>query len=221
VLCASYIPVWSASYIPVWSASHPCSCYLEIGRLLIPGFFYVLEFYLILNVAVGSTNGWFPEGQGNKPWLDQAQSEFASRSNSWWRLCPCYLPSRSPARLRQGHRAVVPDVAIECRGPRVGRVRRFSFCGWGCAHFTDGAAILSGYLLDSVLVHCSHHLPPFLCCVCRAVTMSRCGSTAERWKHLGRTNAVTADRWMHRQSPPSAVECASSYPHSTIVATWI
>lgn len=28
------------------------------------------DFYLILNVAVGSRNGWFPEGQGNKPWLD-------------------------------------------------------------------------------------------------------------------------------------------------------
>lgn len=30
------------------------------------------EFYLILNVAVGSSNGWFPENQGNKPWLDNA-----------------------------------------------------------------------------------------------------------------------------------------------------
>lgn len=27
-------------------------------------------FYLILNVAVGSRTGWFPEGQGSKPWLD-------------------------------------------------------------------------------------------------------------------------------------------------------
>lgn len=25
-------------------------------------------FYLILNVAVGGTNGFFPEGVGNKPW---------------------------------------------------------------------------------------------------------------------------------------------------------
>lgn len=28
------------------------------------------DFYLILNVAVGSRTGWFPEAQGNKPWLD-------------------------------------------------------------------------------------------------------------------------------------------------------
>lgn len=35
------------------------------------------EFYLIMNVAVGATTGWFPEAQGNKPWLDRAQSEFS------------------------------------------------------------------------------------------------------------------------------------------------
>ncbi|KAG6856109.1 hypothetical protein H0H87_007361, partial [Tephrocybe sp. NHM501043] len=28
------------------------------------------SFYLILNVAVGGTNGWFPDGAGDKPWLD-------------------------------------------------------------------------------------------------------------------------------------------------------
>lgn len=27
-------------------------------------------FYLILNVAVGSRNGWFPDGLGKKPWTD-------------------------------------------------------------------------------------------------------------------------------------------------------
>lgn len=35
------------------------------------------EFYLILDVAVGSTNGWFPEGQGNKPWLDRSESMYS------------------------------------------------------------------------------------------------------------------------------------------------
>lgn len=52
----------------------PVSCYVKIRLYLFP-IFGVLEFYLILNVAVGSTNGWFPEDQGNKPWLDRAQSE--------------------------------------------------------------------------------------------------------------------------------------------------
>ena len=31
-------------------------------------------FYLIMNVAVGGTNGWFPDGVGNKPWLDGSSS---------------------------------------------------------------------------------------------------------------------------------------------------
>lgn len=32
------------------------------------------EFYLILNVAAGSRSGWFPENQGNKPWIDASSS---------------------------------------------------------------------------------------------------------------------------------------------------
>ena len=32
-------------------------------------------FYLIMNVAVGGTNGWFPDGVGDKPWLDGSLSE--------------------------------------------------------------------------------------------------------------------------------------------------
>ncbi|KAF9269047.1 concanavalin A-like lectin/glucanase [Marasmius fiardii PR-910] len=46
------------------------------------------DFYLILNVAVGGTNGWFPEVQGDKPWLNQAGQErarkdFALARNRW------------------------------------------------------------------------------------------------------------------------------------------
>jgi hypothetical protein len=35
-------------------------------------FFFLIAFYLILDVAVGGTNGWFPDGAGNKPWLNGA-----------------------------------------------------------------------------------------------------------------------------------------------------
>lgn len=35
------------------------------------------SFYLILNVAVGAQNGWFFDGEGNKPWVDG--SDFAVR----------------------------------------------------------------------------------------------------------------------------------------------
>src|ERR1700761_5491918 len=34
----------------------------------------LIAFYLILDVAVGGTNGWFPDGVGNKPWLNGANS---------------------------------------------------------------------------------------------------------------------------------------------------
>jgi hypothetical protein len=35
-----------------------------------------LAFYLILDVAVGGTNGWFPDNAGDKPWLNGALSQF-------------------------------------------------------------------------------------------------------------------------------------------------
>ena len=41
------------------------------------------QFYLIMNVAVGGTNGWFPDGVGNKPWLDGSLSK-SHVPPSWW-----------------------------------------------------------------------------------------------------------------------------------------
>ena len=35
------------------------------------------EFYLILDVGVGGTNGWFPDGK-EKPWLDGSLSTYTS-----------------------------------------------------------------------------------------------------------------------------------------------
>ena len=35
-----------------------------------------IEFYLIMDVAVGGTNGWFPDNVGGKPWLDGSDSKF-------------------------------------------------------------------------------------------------------------------------------------------------
>ncbi|KAF5378367.1 hypothetical protein D9615_008740 [Tricholomella constricta] len=49
------------------------------------------EFYLVLNVAVGSTSGWFPEGEGDKPWLDRAQNpmlDFAKAQGKWYKTWP-------------------------------------------------------------------------------------------------------------------------------------
>jgi beta-glucanase (GH16 family) len=45
------------------------------------------EFYLILNVAVGSTNGWFEDGKSGKPWVDDAPSamaDFWAAKDEWY-----------------------------------------------------------------------------------------------------------------------------------------
>jgi hypothetical protein len=47
------------------------------------------EFYLILDVAIGGTNGYFEDGVGNKPWGDGsllAPGEF-------WQANPIWLPT--------------------------------------------------------------------------------------------------------------------------------
>ncbi|KAG8815692.1 hypothetical protein FRC18_001356 [Serendipita sp. 400] len=44
------------------------------------------SFYLILNVAVGGTNGWFPDGAGDKPWLDGSKTamiDFWNKKEDW------------------------------------------------------------------------------------------------------------------------------------------
>ncbi|KAH6904287.1 glucan 1,3-beta-glucosidase [Coprinopsis sp. MPI-PUGE-AT-0042] len=43
-------------------------------------------FYLIINLAVGGTSGWFPDGQGDKPWYDESQTamrDFANAQDTW------------------------------------------------------------------------------------------------------------------------------------------
>jgi beta-glucanase (GH16 family) len=45
------------------------------------------QFYLILNVAVGGTNGWFQDGQSGKPWVDlspTARRDFWNSQNQWF-----------------------------------------------------------------------------------------------------------------------------------------
>lgn len=45
------------------------------------------KFYLILNVAVGTSFGFFPDGVGNKPWVDgsaTARADFYSAVDTWY-----------------------------------------------------------------------------------------------------------------------------------------
>lgn len=44
------------------------------------------DFYLILNVAVGGTNGWFKDGRSGKPWVDEsptAPKDFWDARKEW------------------------------------------------------------------------------------------------------------------------------------------
>ncbi|KAH9896078.1 concanavalin A-like lectin/glucanase [Cubamyces lactineus] len=55
-------------------------------------------FYLIMNVAVGGTNGWFPDGAGDKPWLDHsltAMRDFAIRQDAWYETWPQNIADRA------------------------------------------------------------------------------------------------------------------------------
>ncbi|KAF8225474.1 concanavalin A-like lectin/glucanase [Tricholoma matsutake] len=47
------------------------------------------RFYLILDVAVGGTNGWFPDGVDNKPWLDGSRTAMGD----FWRNRAQWLPT--------------------------------------------------------------------------------------------------------------------------------
>ncbi|KAJ3760122.1 glycoside hydrolase family 16 protein [Lentinula raphanica] len=58
------------------------------------------EFYLIMNVAVGGVNGWFPDGQGNKPWFDgsaDAMRLFAESQSEWYSTWPENVDDRAMA----------------------------------------------------------------------------------------------------------------------------
>ncbi|KAJ6492438.1 glycoside hydrolase family 16 protein [Mycena vitilis] len=56
------------------------------------------DFYLIMNVAVGGTNGWFPDGQGDKPWLNHAgnpMKDFIDGKSQWLPTWPQDVEQRA------------------------------------------------------------------------------------------------------------------------------
>ena len=53
-----------------------------------------------MNVAVGGTNGWFPDGIGSKPWIDdsdEAMSDFWAAKDKWYPTWPADLKRRALA----------------------------------------------------------------------------------------------------------------------------
>ncbi|KAK7467309.1 hypothetical protein VKT23_004366 [Stygiomarasmius scandens] len=56
------------------------------------------KFYLILDLAVGGTSGWFPDGVGDKPWHDgsaTAMYDFARAQDTWSRTWPDSVDDRA------------------------------------------------------------------------------------------------------------------------------
>lgn len=52
---------------------------------------YDQEFYLIIDLAVGGTSGWFPDQVGDKPWYDSANSamsDFTHAHDTWTKTWP-------------------------------------------------------------------------------------------------------------------------------------
>ena len=49
------------------------------------------EFYLIMDLAVGGTSGWFPDNVGGKMWFDgsaTAMTDFAKAQDTWFATWP-------------------------------------------------------------------------------------------------------------------------------------
>lgn len=68
---------WSTAYNGTAAAPFDQrGCILGAFRypLLIPVSTFTLEFYMVIDLAVGGTSGWFPDGVGGKPWYDGSGS---------------------------------------------------------------------------------------------------------------------------------------------------
>ncbi len=62
------------------------------------GIYPCTEFYLILDLAVGGTSGWFPDGVGGKMWLDGseiAMTNFAYAQSEWGATWPTDVNERA------------------------------------------------------------------------------------------------------------------------------
>lgn len=80
-----YTPLWGRGDFPVTGPNNtrledPWS---QTGRDNTP---FDQEFYLILNLAVGGTNGWFEDGKSGKPWVDDSKNapkDFWNARDQW------------------------------------------------------------------------------------------------------------------------------------------
>ncbi|KAF0323648.1 Beta-1,3-glucan-binding protein [Colletotrichum sp. SAR11_59] len=79
-------PMWQRGDFPQANSngSRLTDVWSQTGRANTP---FDQKFYLILNVAVGGTNGWFEDGKSNKPWLNtspNAKKDFWTATDQWF-----------------------------------------------------------------------------------------------------------------------------------------
>lgn len=79
-------PLWSRGQFPLSDSNGTRleNVWGQTGRDQTP---FDQEFYLILNVAVGGTNGWFADGKSGKPWIDSsptAPKDFWDARDQWY-----------------------------------------------------------------------------------------------------------------------------------------
>lgn len=78
-------PLWKRGQFPLSDSNGTrlVDPWSQKGELSAP---FDEEFYLILNVAVGGTNGWFEDGKSGKPWVDlspTAKLDFWNARAQW------------------------------------------------------------------------------------------------------------------------------------------
>ncbi|KAF2454579.1 glucan endo-1,3-beta-D-glucosidase [Lineolata rhizophorae] len=79
-------PFWEKGQFPLSDSNGTrlVDPWSQTGRHATP---FDQDFYLILNVAVGGTNGWFKDGKSGKPWVDgspSAKRDFWNARDEWF-----------------------------------------------------------------------------------------------------------------------------------------
>lgn len=95
-------PLWERGAFPLadQNGTRFVDPWSQTGRMSTP---FDQEFYLIINVAVGGTNGWFKDGVSGKPWVDSSQSA----KRDFWNARKQWLPT-----WKDGGQMVVDSVKI-------------------------------------------------------------------------------------------------------------
>lgn len=78
-------PLWKRGGFPAYDSNGTrlIDTWSQTGHASTP---FDQEFYLIINVGVGGTNGWFQDGMAGKPWSDQsltAKYDFWNAQKDW------------------------------------------------------------------------------------------------------------------------------------------